>query len=152
MLVNPNNARNTEITLKDADMAARAIGLQIQIYNASTNREIEGVFATLAGERPDALFVGVDAFLDSRRLQLSLQAMRLAMPAAYSGREYAEVGGLMSYGSDVRDAYRQIGVYTGRILKGAKPADLPVIQASKLELVINLQTARLNKVMPRIFS
>jgi putative ABC transport system substrate-binding protein len=143
VLVNPNNARNTEITLKDVETAARAMGLQIQVYNASTNREIDAAFASLARERPDALFVGVDAFLDSRRLQLSLQAMRLAMPAAYSGREYAEVGGLMSYGSDVRDAYRQIGVYTGRILKGTKPADLPVIQASKLELVINLQTARM---------
>jgi ABC-type uncharacterized transport system substrate-binding protein len=143
VLVNPNNARNTEITLKDVETAARTMGLQIQVYNASTNREIDAAFASLARERPDALFVGVDAFLDSRRLQLSLQAMRLAMPAAYSGREYAEVGGLMSYGSDVRDAYRQIGVYTGRILKGAKPADLPVIQASKLELVINLQTARM---------
>jgi putative ABC transport system substrate-binding protein len=130
VLVNPNNARNTEITLKDVETAARAMGLQIQVYNASTNREIDAAFASLARERPDAL-------------QLSLQAMRLAMPAAYSGREYAEVGGLMSYGSDVRDAYRQIGVYTGRILKGTKPADLPVIQASKLELVINLQTARM---------
>jgi putative tryptophan/tyrosine transport system substrate-binding protein len=143
VLVNPDNARITEITLKDAETAARAKGLQIQVFNASTSREIEGVFATLARERPDALFVGGDAFFDSRRLQLSLQAMRLAVPAAYSGREYAEAGGLMSYGSDVRDAYRQIGVYTGRILKGTKPADLPVIQASKLELVINLQTARM---------
>jgi putative ABC transport system substrate-binding protein len=143
VLVNPDNARITEITLKDADTAARAMGLQIQVFNASTNREIEGVFATLTRERPDALFVGGDAFFDSRRLQLSLQAMRLAVPAAYSGREYAEVGGLMSYGSDVRDAYRQMGVYTGRILKGIKPADLPVIQASKLELVINQQTARM---------
>jgi putative ABC transport system substrate-binding protein len=143
VLVNPDNARNTEITLKDAETAARAKGLQIQVFNASTSHEIEGVFATLARERPDALFVGGDAFFDSRRLQLSLQAMRLAVPAAYSGREYAEAGGLMSYGSDVRDAYRLIGVYTGRILKGAKPADLPVIQASKLELVINHQTARM---------
>jgi ABC-type uncharacterized transport system substrate-binding protein len=143
VLVNPDNARNTEITLKDAEMAARAKGLQIQVFNASTSREIEGVFATLARERPDALFVGGDAFFDSRRLQLSLQAMRLAVPAAYSGREYAEAGGLMSYGSDVRDAYRQIGVYTGRILKGAKPADLPVVQSTKFELVINAATARM---------
>ena len=102
MLVNPNNARNTEITLKDAETAARAMGLQIQVFNASTSSEIDETFAALARERPDALFVGVDAFLDSRRLQLSLQAMRHAMPAAYSGREYAEAGGLMSYGSDVR--------------------------------------------------
>jgi ABC-type uncharacterized transport system substrate-binding protein len=98
---------------------------------------------TLYVSRQSPLFVGGDAFFDSRRLQLSLQAMRLAVPAAYSGREYAEAGGLMSYGSDVRDAYRQVGVYTGRILKGAKPADLPVIQASKLELVINHETARM---------
>jgi putative ABC transport system substrate-binding protein len=93
VLVNPDNARITEITLKDAETAARAKGLQIQVFNASTSREIEGVFATLARERPDALFVGGDAFFDSRRLQLSLQAMRLAVPAAYSGREYAEAGG-----------------------------------------------------------
>ena len=143
VLVNPDNARGTEITLKDVEPAARAMGLQIQVFNASTSNEIDGAFATLARERPDALFVGGDAFLDSRHVQLSLQAMRLAVPAAYSGREYAEAGGLMSYGSDVRDAYRPIGVYTGRILKGAKPADLPVIQASKLELVINHQTARM---------
>jgi putative tryptophan/tyrosine transport system substrate-binding protein len=143
VLVNPDNARITEITLQDVVPAARAMGLQIQVFNASTSREIEGVFATLARERPDALFVGGDAFFDSRRLQLSLQAMRLPVPASYSGREYAEAGGLMSYGSDVRDAYRQIGVYAGRILKGTKPADLPVIQASKLELVINHQTARM---------
>jgi putative tryptophan/tyrosine transport system substrate-binding protein len=143
VLVNPDNARITEITLKDVETAARAKGLQIQVFNASTSREIEGVFATLARERPDALFVGGDAFFDSRRLQLSLQAMRLAVPAAYSGREYAEAGGLMSYGSDVRDAYRQIGVYTGRILKGAKPADLPVVQSTKFELVINAATARM---------
>jgi putative tryptophan/tyrosine transport system substrate-binding protein len=122
VLVNPDNARITEITLQDVEPAARAMGLQIQVFNASTSREIEGVFATLARERPDALFVGGDAFFDSRRLQLSLQAMRLPVPASYSGREYAEAGGLMSYGSDVRDAYRQIGVYTGRILKGTKPA------------------------------
>src|SRR5262245_47544980 len=132
VLVNPNNARTTAITLKDADTAARSMGLQIQVVNAGTSREIDETFATLARERPDALLVGGDAFLDSRRLQLSLQAMRLSIPAAYSGREYAEAGGLMSYGSDVRDAYRQIGVYAARILKGAKPADLPVIQASKL--------------------
>jgi putative tryptophan/tyrosine transport system substrate-binding protein len=143
VLVNPDNARGTEITLKDVEPAARAMGLQIQVFNASTSSEIDGAFATLARERPDALFVGGDAFLDSRHVQLSLQAVRLALPAAYSGREYAEAGGLMSYGSDVRDAYRQVGVYTGRILKGAKPADLPVIQASKLELVINHQTARM---------
>ena len=143
VLVNPDNARGTEITLKDVEPAARAMGLQIQVFNASTSSEIDGAFATLARERPDALFVGGDGFLDSRHVQLSLQAMRLAVPAAYSGREYAEAGGLMSYGSDVRDAYRQIGVYTGRILKGAKPADLPVIQASKLELVINHQIARM---------
>ena len=101
VLVNPNNARNTEITLKDAETAARAMGLQIQVFNASTSSEIDEAFAALARERPDAVFVGVDAFLDSRRLQLALQAMRHAMPAAYSGREYAEAGGLMSYGSDV---------------------------------------------------
>ena len=143
VLVNPANARNTEITLKDVEAAARAMGLQIQVFNASTSREIDAAFATLVRERPDALFVGGDAFFDSRRVQLSLLAMRHAVPATYSGREYAEAGGLMSYGSDITDAYRQIGVYTGRILKGAKPADLPVVQATKFELVINHQTARM---------
>jgi putative ABC transport system substrate-binding protein len=143
VLVNPANATVTETVLRDAEAAARAMGLQIQVLNASTSREIDAAFATFVRERPDALFVGGDAFLDSRRVQLVQLANQHRVPATYSGREYAEVGGLMSYGSDITDAYRQVGVYTGRILKGAKPADLPVVQASKFDFVINAQTARM---------
>jgi putative ABC transport system substrate-binding protein len=143
VLVNPANVASTESTLRDVEPAARAMGQQIQVLNASTSREIDAAFATFMRERPDALFVGGDAFLDSRRVQLVHLATHHHVPATYSGREYAEVGGLMSYGSDITDAYRQVGIYTGRILKGAKPADLPVVQASKFELVINHQTARM---------
>ena len=143
VLVNPAHATISETTLRDVASAARAMGLQLRIFNASTSREIDAAFATLVQERPDALFVGGDPFLNTRRLQLSLLAMRHAIPATYSGREYAEVGGLMTYGSDITDAYRQIGAYAGRILKGAKPAELPVVQAIKFELVINAQTARI---------
>jgi putative ABC transport system substrate-binding protein len=116
------------------------MGLQIHIVRASTSREIDAAFAAIVNERSSALFVAADPFFNSRRVQLSLAAMRHTVPAIYSGREYAEVGGLMSYGSDITDAYRQIGVYAGRILKGAKPADIPVVQA--FELIINAQTAR----------
>jgi ABC-type uncharacterized transport system substrate-binding protein len=143
VLVNPTNAANTETTLRDVELAARTIGLQIQVLNASTSREIDAAFAALARERPDALLVGSDLLFTTRRVQMSLQAMRHAIPATYSAREPVEAGGLMSYGSNLTDALRQLGVYTGRILKGAKPADLPVVQASKFELVINAQTARM---------
>jgi putative tryptophan/tyrosine transport system substrate-binding protein len=143
VLVNPTNTANTETTLKDVQSAARAIGLQIQVLNASTIGEIDAAFATFALARPDALFVGNDPFFTSRRVQLANLAARHVVPMTSSTREYAEAGGLISYGSDVRNAYRQIGVYTGRILKGAKPADLPVVQASKFELVINAGTARM---------
>jgi len=143
VLVNPANASNTESTLRDAEAAARAMGQQIQVLNASTSREIDAAFASFVRERPDALFVGGDAFLDSRRVQLVQLANHHRVPATYSGREYAEVGGLMSYGSDITDAYHQVGIYTGRILKGAKPTDLPVVQSSKFEFVINAQTARM---------
>jgi ABC-type uncharacterized transport system substrate-binding protein len=143
VLVNPTNAANTETTLRDVELAARTIGLQIQVLNASTSREIDAAFAALARERPDALLVGSDTLFTTRRVQMSLQAMRHAIPATYSLREAVEAGGLMSYGSNLTDALRQVGVYTGRILKGAKPADLPVVQASKFELVINAQTARM---------
>jgi putative tryptophan/tyrosine transport system substrate-binding protein len=143
VLVNPANAANSEPTLRDVQSAARAIGLRLQVLNAGTNSEISSAFATFVRERPDALFVGPDIFFVSRRVQLAQLAAHHAVPATYSAREYVEVGGLMSYGTSLTDAYRQVGIYTGRILKGAKPADLPVEQASKLELVINAETARM---------
>jgi putative ABC transport system substrate-binding protein len=143
VLVNPANATTTESTLRDVEPAARAIGLQIQVLNASTSREIDAAFATFVRERPDAVFVGADSFFVSRRVQLTNLAVRHAVPATYSARDFAEVGGLMSYGASLTDASRQTGVYTGRILKGAKPADLPVVQSTKFELVINAQTARM---------
>ena len=143
VLVNPTNGVDAETTVRDVAAAALTIGFQIQVLNASTSREIETAFATFVRERPDALFVGPDPFFGGRRVQLATLATRHAIPTAYALRDYAEAGGLMSYGANVADAYRQVGVYAGRILKGAKPADLPVVQATKFELVINLQTARL---------
>jgi ABC-type uncharacterized transport system substrate-binding protein len=143
VLVNPANAANTETTLRDVEAAARAIGLQIQVLNASTGREIDVAFATFGRERPDALFVGPDPFFTSRRVQLILMATRHAVLAMYSGRQFPEIGGLVSYGASLTDAYRQVGAYTGRILKGTKPADLPVVQSTKFELVINAQAARM---------
>jgi ABC-type uncharacterized transport system substrate-binding protein len=142
VLVDPANTAN-ESTLRDKEAAARAMGLQIQLLNASSGSEIDAVFATFVRERPDALLVGADALFTSRRVQLANLASRHAVPAAYGTREIAEVGGLMSYGSNIQDAWRQAGIYAGRILKGAKPADLPVAQATKFELVINAQTARM---------
>ena len=141
-LVNPANAATNEYVLREVEVGARALGLEVQVLNAGTSREIDAAFATLVRERLDALFVASEPFFNSRRLQLSLLAMRHAVPAIYSGREFAEAGGLISYGSDITDAYRQIGVYSGRVLKGAKPVDLPVVQSTKLELVINNQAAR----------
>ena len=143
VLVNPANAAHTETTLRDVEAAARVIGLQIQIVNASTNREIDAAFAALVRERVDALFVFPDPFFISRRFQIVQLATRHAVPATYPVRDFVEPGGLMSYGTDTVDAWRQTGVYTGRILKGAKPADLPVVQSTKFELVINHQTARM---------
>ena len=127
----------TEATLRDVQSAARAMGMQIEVFNVSTSPEINAAFATFARERPDALFIGLDRFFTSRRVQIATLAARHAIPATYSAREIAEAGGLMSYGSSIADAFRQVGVYVGRILKGAKPADLPVVQATKFELVIN---------------
>ena len=143
VLVNPANPTITETTLREVESAARAMGLQIHVLNASTSREINTAFATFVRERPDALFVGLDPFLNSRRVQLVNLASRHALPATFSNRDIAEIGGLMSYGTNLADAYRQVGVYTGRILKGAKPADLPVVQSTKFELVINAETARM---------
>ena len=141
LLVNPKFSA-TERAIRDVTAAASIMGLQVDVVRASDSREIESVFGTLVHNKADALLVGPDAFLASRRLQLAILAARHALPTVYNVREYPEAGGLMSYGTNVRDAYRQIGVYVGRILKGAKPADLPVVQPSKFELVINLPTAR----------
>jgi putative ABC transport system substrate-binding protein len=143
VLVNPTNAAQAEDMLKDVEAAARTISLQLQIVNASTSGEIDAAFVTLAHGRVDALFVPPDPLFVSRRVQLVQLAARHAVPVTYPARTYAEVGGLMSYGTDPSDAWRQAGVYTGRILKGTKPADLPVVQSSKFELVINHQTARM---------
>jgi putative tryptophan/tyrosine transport system substrate-binding protein len=143
VLVNPANFTQTETTLRDVEPAARALGLQIQVFKADTSREIDAAFATFARERPDALFVSSSAYLTSRRVQLTQLAARHAIPATYPGRQYVEAGGLMSYGSNLADGWRQLGLHTGRVLKGAKPADLPVVQSTKFELVINHQTARM---------
>jgi putative ABC transport system substrate-binding protein len=141
VFVNPANASTTETTLNELEAAARATGLQILALNANSSREINAAFATFFHERPDALFVGGDVFFSSRRVQLINLAAFHRLPATYASRDYTEAGGLISYGASITDAYRQLGVYTGRILKGAKPADLPVVQSTKFELVINLQTA-----------
>ena len=143
VLLNPANATVAESTLRDVQEAAPTIGLQIQILNASTIGEIDAAFATLARERTDALFVAGDAFFVSRAVQFVTLTARDRIPATYSLRDYVAAGGLMSYGTDLADSFRQVGVYTGSILKGAKPADLPVLQSTKFEFVINLQTARL---------
>ena len=119
------------------------MGLQIQVLNASTSREIDAAFATFVRERPDAVFVGLDAFFNGRRLQLANWAARQALAMTSGSRDICEVGGLMSYGTNIVDTYRQVAVYVGRILKGAKPADLPVEQSARFELVINAQTARM---------
>jgi len=142
VLVNPTNASTAETTLKDVKEAAPIIGMQIQILNATTIGEIDAAFASLARERPDALFVAPDSFLLSRREQFATLASRDRIPAAYGNRGYVAVGGLMSYGIDLAEVYHHVGVYTGSILKGAKPADLPVVQSTKFELVINLKAAK----------
>jgi putative tryptophan/tyrosine transport system substrate-binding protein len=141
VLVNPADPARVESVLGDVETAVSATALQIQVLKASTSREIDAAFASL--ERADALFVGPDGFFNSRRVQLALLAARYAIPAAYAVREYVDAGGLMSYGASLADMFRQAGVYTGRILKGAKPADLPVMQSTKFELVINASTARI---------
>jgi putative ABC transport system substrate-binding protein len=136
------NPATSATALQEVQQAARTMGLQIQVLNASTSRDIDAAFATFARERPDALFVAPDAFFTSRRVQFANLAARDRIPAAYSQRDYVAVGGLISYGTNILDSFRQVGVYTGSILKGARPADLPVAQSSKFEFVINLQTAR----------
>ena len=142
ILVNNPTGPLAEITLRDMETATRAMGMQIKVLNASTSGEINAAFATFVHERPDALFIAPDSLFTVRRVQLAHLTTRHAIPAISFSREFAEVGGLMSYGSNQSDNYRQVGVYAGRILKGVKPADLPVVQASKFELVINAETAR----------
>jgi putative ABC transport system substrate-binding protein len=141
VLINPAEASIAEATLREVELAASALGLQIQILKASTPGEINAPFAAIARERPNALFVSSGPFFNRRRVQLAILASRHVIPATYSGRSFVEAGGLMSYGTIPTEWYRQVGVYAGRILKGEKPADLPVVQSTKFEFVINLQTA-----------
>jgi putative tryptophan/tyrosine transport system substrate-binding protein len=141
VLVDPN-AGNTEATAREVQTAARSMGLQTQVLNTSTGREIDMAFASFMRERPDALFVGSGPFFIDRRVQLALLAAHHSVPATFQDRLNAEAGGLISYGASLTDAYRQVGAYTGRILKGMKAADLPVVQSTKIDLVINVQAAR----------
>ena len=141
LLANPANATVTESTLRDVQPAARAMGLQTEVFNADNSREINAAFASFMRDRPDALFVGPGPFFVGRRVQLTQLAALHRMPAIYPVRQFVEAGGLMSYGASLMEAFRQIGVYTGRVLKGTKPSDLPVVQSTKFELVINTQTA-----------
>jgi putative ABC transport system substrate-binding protein len=143
VLLNPANLTIASSIMSDLESAARALGLQIQPYEASTSSEIDAAYATLVRARPDALFVAPDGFFVGRRVQLVALAARHALPAAYAVRAFVEAGGLMSYGTNSADMYRQVGVYAGSILKGTKPADLPVMQTTRFELAINLQTAKL---------
>jgi putative ABC transport system substrate-binding protein len=142
VLLNPGNPSVAKATLREVREAAPTMGLKVEILNAATIGEIDAAFATLARDRPDALLVAADAFFLSRRVQIATLEMRHRIPTAYAVREFAEAGGLMSYGSNFADTFRQVGVYAGSILKGAKPADLPVLQSTAFEFVINLQTAR----------
>jgi putative tryptophan/tyrosine transport system substrate-binding protein len=143
LLINPADANTSESILREVETAARAIGLSIEVYRARTSGEIDAAFAAFARERPDAVFLGTDPFFTGRRVQLANLASRHAIPMASATREITDVGGLMSYGANIPDAWRQVGAYAGRILKGEKPAALPVVQATKLELVVNAQTARI---------
>ena len=141
--INPADASRAEVLREEVEVAARTVGMQLQILNPTTNREIDAAFVALVRERADALFVGPDAFYNSRRVQLANMSARHVIPTAFAVREYVDAGGLMSYGTSLADMYREVGAYCGRILKGAKPSDLPVLQSTKFELVINAQTARM---------
>jgi len=143
VLVNPADADPTEAQLKDIEAAARAMGLQIKVYNADTGAEIDSAFEAMGRDRPDAVVVGTSAFLNGRRVQLAHLSTFYRLPAIYGVRDFVEVGGLMSYGGDLIDSFRQAGGYVGRILKGTKPAELPIVKEDKFELVINAQTARM---------
>src|SRR4029077_3427529 len=142
VLINPGSTAIAESTLRDVQQAAPTMGMQIQILNATTIGEIDAAFATLARERPDALFVAGDGFFTGRRVQFSILTAVNKIPATYANSDFGAAGGLMSYGTNFDDSFRQVGVYAGQILKGARPADLPVLQSTKFEFVINLQTAR----------
>jgi putative ABC transport system substrate-binding protein len=142
VLLNPANVPSTKSTSQEVREAARVLGLETQFLNATTVSEIDTAFAMLAGERADALFVAPDGFLASRRVQLATLTARERMPTSYASREYVEAGGLMSYGTNIAETFRQVGVYTGSILKRTKPADLPVQQSTRFEFVINLTTAK----------
>ena len=142
VLISPSGP-SSEATLRDIEPAAHALGLRVQVLNASTPREIDAAFATLVRERLDALFLAADPFFSSRRVQLANLATRHVVPMISATREVPEAGGLISYGANISDGWRQMGVYVGRILRGTKPADLPVVQSTKFELVINAQTARI---------
>ncbi len=142
LLIDPTYP-SAESERHDVEAAARAFGLEIKVLNASSSREIDAAFATFVHERLDALYVGTGPLFPNRRVHVVSLAMRHAIPTIYTVRQLPDVGGLISYGSSITDAYRQVGVYAGRILRGAKPADLPVVQSNKLELVINAQTARI---------
>jgi putative ABC transport system substrate-binding protein len=153
-LINPNDAIRAEAVQSELQAAARVIGVQVQIFNASTSHEIDAAFAAIGREHADALFVGPDAFFNTRRVQLPTMAAHHSIPTSFSVREYVDAGGLMSYGTSIADMHRLVGIYTGRILKGTKPADLPVLQSTKFELIINAQTARMLgiTVPPSLFS
>ena len=143
VLLNPTETAIAAANLRDVETAARAMGLDIRVLNASNRDEIDAAYATFAGERPDGLFISSGPFFSDRRVQMAHLATRYALPAIHGSRLYAEVGGLISYGANIAHAYRQAGTYAGRVLKGVKPADLPVVQSSKFELVVNLHAAKL---------
>jgi putative tryptophan/tyrosine transport system substrate-binding protein len=143
VVVNPADAGDTDAQLKEIDAAARAMGLQIQVHNADTRAEIDAAFEAMGRDRPDAFFAGTSVFLNGRRVQLVQLSTFHRLPAIYGLRDFVEIGGLISYGADIIEALRQAGQYVGRIIKGAKPAELPIVKADKFELVINAQTARM---------
>jgi ABC-type uncharacterized transport system substrate-binding protein len=142
VLVNPSDSTRTEAVVRDVEAAASSVGMQVHVFNASAIREIDAAFVALVRDRADALFVSPDSFFNRRRIQLAILAAGYAVPAAYGVRDYADAGGLISYGTSLAEARRQVGNYAGRILRGAKPADLPVLQPTKFELVINLSAAK----------